>query len=332
MAKKNILVLGGAGYIGSHMVRLLMESGYQPLVFDNLSTGHKEFIPKGVPFFNGDLRNSRDLAKCFEKYPIDVVMYFAASIVVSESVADPLKYYENNVISGINLIKEMVAHKIENLIFSSTAAVYGEPVEIPITENSPTQPENPYGFSKLMMEQILKDAAKAYNFRYISLRYFNVAGSHSNAETGIRYKVITHLIPSLLKVASGERKEFLIFGDDYKTPDGTCIRDFIYVVDLCRAHLSALEYLKKEKRCDVFNLGNGSGFSVKEVLDMAEKVSGRKIKVKISPRRAGDPARVVASSAKAKKILGWEGKASLEEIVASAWKWELKERERVKRN
>jgi len=322
MNKRGILVIGGAGYIGSHMVRMLLDEGHQPMVFDNLSTGHRHFVPKGVLFFRGDLRNKEDLRKFFRKYPVDAVMYFAASIVVSESVSDPIKYYENNVLASINLVQAMLEHKIKKLVFSSTAAVYGEPKKVPVTEKEPTIPTNPYGKSKLMVEKILADAARAYNFKYVSLRYFNVAGSHPSAETGILYKKITHLIPSLLKVASGDRKEFMIFGDNYPTADGTCIRDYIYVMDLCKAHLLALQFLGSTGKSDIFNLGNGQGFSVKKVLKMAEKVTGKKINVEIGPRRPGDPSKIVASSDKAKKVLGWKPVTDLETIVQTAWKWE----------
>lgn len=326
------MVAGGAGYIGSHMVRLLLQEKLNPVVFDNLSTGHKDFIPKGCPFFKGDLRNRKDLDRFFKKYPVETVMYFAASIVVSESVADPLKYYENNVSASVNLLKAMVDHKIPKLIFSSTAAVYGEPKVVPITEDADKEPANPYGGSKLMIEQILKDCVKSYNLRYISLRYFNVAGSGFNAETGIRYKVITHLVPSILKVASGERPIFNVFGTDYETLDGTCVRDFIHVMDLCRAHLAAIRYLDThpEVKNDVFNLGNGDGFSVKQVIEASEKVTGLKIKVNLSPRRPGDPGRIVASSDKARRVLGWKPEMSLTQVIESAWLWEQKEQQRKK--
>ncbi len=330
MKKKHILVAGGAGYIGSHMVRLLLKEGYQPVVFDNLATGHKDFIPKGCPFFKGDLKIKKDIDRCFKKYPIDTVMYFAASLVVPESVANPLKYYENNVSASVLLLQSMVEHKIGKIIFSSTAAVYGEPDHIPVTEDSKKVPTNPYGSSKLMIEQILKDVAFAHDFRFISLRYFNVAGSGPGEETGIRYKEITHLVPSILKVASGERSVFNVFGDDYSTEDGTCVRDFIYIMDLCRAHLMAIKYLDThpEVKSDVFNLGNGDGFSVKQVMDASEKVTGKKINAHFCPRRPGDPAKIVASSEKAQRILGWKPQVPLSEIIESAWRWELKERER----
>ena len=330
MSRKNVLVTGGAGYIGSHMVRTLLEAKYTPVVFDNLSTGHRHFVPKGVAFFKGDLRNREDVRRALKKYPIDTVMDFAASIVVPESVQNPLKYYENNVLSSINLLNGVVEGGIERFIFSSTAAVYGEPKVVPVREDAQTLPANPYGGSKLMVEEILKNSAAAYPLRYVSLRYFNVAGSHPSAEIGIDYETVTHLIPSILKVATGERKEFQIFGDDHATKDGTCIRDFIYVLDLCDAHLRALEYLRRGGKSNVFNLGNGNGFSVKQVLDAAEKVTGIRIAVKVAPRRAGDPAKVVASSDKAKKILKWKPKADLALIIETAWKWEQAQARRGK--
>ena len=321
--KKNILVVGGAGYIGSHMVRVLIDGGYRPVVFDNLSTGHRSFIPTGVTLVKGDLRNPRDIERAFRGRRIDAVIDFAASIVVPESVSDCLKYYENNTVSAVNLLKAVVRHKVGKFVFSSTAAVYGEPEKIPVREDAPTVPANPYGSSKLMVEQILKDSAVSYGLRYIALRYFNVAGSHPVDRIGIKYKTVTHLIPSILKVASGERDEFRIFGGDHPTPDGTCIRDFIYVMDLCDAHLLALRALERGAGSDVFNLGNGNGFSVRQVLKVAEEVTGKKIGVRVAPRRPGDPARIVASSDKAKRVLGWKPKADLRQIVRTAWDWEL---------
>lgn len=319
---KNVLVTGGAGYIGSHMLRVLLERGYRPVVFDNLSTGHRHFVPRGVPFFKGDLRDKNDIRRCLRRHPVGTVMDFAASIVVPESVADPLKYYENNVLSSVNLLQAMREREVGRFVFSSTAAVYGEPKKVPIAEDALLSPANPYGGSKKMVEEILENTARAYPFRYVSLRYFNVAGSHPSGEIGIDYETVTHLIPSVLKVASGERKEFLVFGDKYPTPDGTCVRDFIYVMDLCAAHLAALRYLERGGRSDVFNLGNGSGYSVSQVLKACEKVTGRRIPVKVTPARPGDPARVVASSRKAQRILGWKPKADLEFVIRTAWKWE----------
>jgi UDP-glucose 4-epimerase len=319
---KCILVIGGAGYIGSHMVRTLLEQGHSPIVFDNLSTGHEEFIPKDIVFIKGDLCKEKSIQAVFKKYPVDTVMHFAASALVSESMSNPLKYYYNNVSACINLIRAMLAYRIQRLIFSSTCSVYGEPERMPLREDSETNPINPYGRSKLMIENILRDTSEAYDFSYSSLRYFNVAGAHSSGEIGEKHDPETHLIPSILKVVKGEKKELIIFGDDYSTPDNTCIRDFIHVDDLCQAHLLALEALRRKSKSDIFNLGNGAGYSIREVLKTVEEVTGREVKVKIGPRRTGDPARLIASYEKAKKILGWQPKADLKQIIDSAWEWE----------
>jgi len=324
---KNILIAGGAGYIGSHMVRVLLEErcakGYRPVVFDNLSTGFRGFVPKGVPLVKGDLRNIGDIRKAFKKYKIDTVMHFAASICVPESVENPLKYYENNVSACINLLKVMAENKVKYFIFSSTAAVYGEPKKIPVTEENEKNPASPYGASKLMMEQILKDVSSASDFSYVSLRYFNAAGAHASGRIGQQGKLITHLIPNILKAAKDERKELVVFGDRYPTKDGTCVRDYIHVMDLCSAHLLAMRALHKGAiRNEAFNLGSGNGFTVKEMVQAAEKVTGRKIRVKIGPKRPGDPARIVASPQKAYRILHWKPRFSLEDIVRSSWKWE----------
>ncbi|MBI2471507.1 MAG: UDP-glucose 4-epimerase GalE [Planctomycetes bacterium] len=319
-----VLVVGGAGYIGSHMVRALLEEKYDTVVFDNLSTGYREFVPERVPFIRGDLRNVPDIQGVFRDHSIDAVMHFAASSIVPESMSDPLKYYHNNVLACINLLKVMMENKVAKFIFSSTAAVYGEPENIPIKEEDKTCPTNTYGRSKLMIENILSDISRAYDFSYIALRYFNAAGAHPAGEIGEKHNPETHLIPNILKTARGEKSELMIFGDDYPTPDGTCIRDFIHVQDLCHAHLLALKALKDGKKNDIFNLGSGSGYSVKEVVRTVEEVTGKKIKVKIVPRRAGDPAKLVAGAEMAKKILGWKPNANLEEIIGTAWVWECK--------
>ncbi len=319
---KTILIAGGAGYIGSHMLRALLEEGFSPVVFDNLSTGHKEFIPKNTIFIKGDLCKENDIQKIFEKIPIDAVMHFAASALVSESMNNPIKYYYNNVSAFINLLNAMLKHKIKKLIFSSTCAVYGEPKRVPIREDDDNNPTNPYGRSKLMVERIIKDIAETYDFSYISLRYFNVAGAHPSGGIGEWHNPETHLIPNILKVANGQKKKLIIFGDDYPTPDGTCIRDYIYIEDLCQAHLLALKALREGMRSDVFNLGDGSGYSIKEVVQAAEKVISKKVNVEIGSRRLGDPARLIASYEKAKKNLGWEPKADLKKIIKSAWEWE----------
>lgn len=321
---ENILVIGGAGYIGSHMVRALLGEKHNPIVFDNLSTGHKEFVPEGAIFIQGDLRNIQDVNKALERYSVsvDAVMHFAASSIVPESMCNPLKYYENNVSACINLLKVMVENKVKKFIFSSTAAVYGEPENVPIKEEDKTNPTNPYGKSKLMIENMLKDIAQAHDFSYISLRYFNAAGAHLSGKIGEMHDPETHLIPNILKVAKGVKDVLTIFGDKYPTPDGTCIRDYIHVQDLCKAHLLALEALNNGIKNEIFNLGNGDGFSVREVVNMAEKITGRQINVKVGPRRPGDPARLVASAERAKDVLGWNPNANLEEIVRTAWEWE----------
>ncbi len=321
--KKIILVTGGAGYIGSHMVRTLKESGYEPVVMDDLSTGRRSFVPKSVAFVQGDLRSPRDIEKVFRRYPMDAVMHFAASIVVPESVAHPICYYENNVVASLHLLKAMLKHRVKYLIFSSTAATYGEPKRIPVKETDETSPTSPYGQSKLMFEKILKDSSAVNDFSYSSLRYFNACGAHPAGDLGPAKEKETLLIPNILRTAKGEKAFLTIFGDDYPTPDGTCIRDYIHVMDLCQAHLLALKALKRGIRNDVFNLGNGKGYSVKEVVDMAEKIIGKKIRVKIKARRPGDPARVVASAEKARRVFKWRPKMNLRRILETAWRWEL---------
>lgn len=321
---KYILVTGGAGYIGSHMVRMLLEEGFQPVVFDNLSTGHREFVPLEVPFAQGDLREHGTIEKVFEEYPIDAVMHFAAFSIVPESVKEPARYYENNVEGFRNLLSKVLDKKIEKFIFSSSASVYGESKDKFLTEKSPTQPTNPYGETKLAVENMLQAAAAKERFYYASLRYFNASGAHSSGDIGERHNPETHLIPNVLKAAADERKEITIFGNDYPTPDGTCIRDYIHVEDLCRAHLLALRFLEHEERSEIFNLGNGRGHSVKEVIETARKVTDKKLKTNIGPRRAGDPAYLVASAEKAKKLLNWEPRRDLKEIIEAAWNWERK--------
>lgn len=317
-----ILVAGGAGYIGSHMVRLLIEKSCDVTIFDNLSTGHRALLHKDAAFIKGDLRNLSDIEKAFRKRKIDSVMHFAASSLVGESVKDPIKYYENNVLACINLIRAMTKNKVNKFIFSSTAAVYGEPKRIPIKEDDALNPANPYGSSKLMIEEILEDTSKAYDFSYIALRYFNAAGAHSSARIGEMHNPETHLIPNILKAVKDNRAEVSIFGDDYPTPDGTCIRDYIHVEDLCDAHLLALKGLSKGIKNRSFNLGSGRGYSVKEVVKTARECIGRPIRTRICARRAGDPARLVASSSQARRVLGWKPKHDLEDIISSAWKFE----------
>jgi UDP-glucose 4-epimerase len=316
-----ILVAGGAGYIGSHLVKELIETK-EVVVLDNLSTGFVEAVDSRAVFVQGDLGNEADLEAVFSKYPIDAVMHFAANSLVGESVVDPLKYYENNVASTLTLLKVMLKYNVKNFIFSSTAATYGIPNVDIITEDSATLPINPYGQSKLMVENILADFAVAYDLRYVVLRYFNAAGAHESGEIGEQHDPETHLIPIILQHLLGQRPQISVFGDDYETADGTCIRDYIHVTDLANAHIVALEsLLNGQNQKAVYNLGNGLGYSVKEVIDTCEKVTGLKANVVMAERRAGDPARLVASSDKIHHDLGWRAERSLEEIISSAWKW-----------
>ena len=317
-----VLVTGGAGYIGSNMVKKLLEHRHSPVVLDDLSMGHRHFVPKNVPFVKGDIRKSEDLRSVFKRFKTEAVLHFAASAFVGESVENPLKYYDNNVIGAVQLLKAMREAKVAKLIFSSTCAIYGEPKHLPIQEEDEKKPANPYGRSKLMIENILQDHAAVTDLRYVSLRYFNACGAHPDGGIGELHKPETHLIPNILKVLTGKKKQLEIYGDDYATPDGTCVRDYVHVEDLASAHLLALEALAKGMKSDVFNLGCGSGYSVKEIVKAVEKVTGKKVTVKLCARRPGDPAKLIATSAKAKKILGWKPKYSLEEIIHTAWEWE----------
>lgn len=322
MAK--ILVVGGAGYIGSQMVKLLLRANHEVVVFDNLSTGYRDAVVGGE-FVLGDLANREDLKKLFEQYSFDGVMHFASFIQVGESVLKPAKYYQNNLSNTLNLLDAMVEHDVKKLIFSSTAAIFGEPQYVPLDEKHPKQPINPYGLSKWMVEQILQDYDSAYNFKSICLRYFNAAGADPDGEIGERHVPETHLIPLILQAISGRREKITIYGDDYDTPDGTCIRDYIHVVDLCNAHLLALEQLLSNAPSSVYNLGNGAGFSVKQVIDTTKEITKKPIKIEMGQRREGDPARLVADSSQAKIALQWQPRyADLEKIVADAWQWEQK--------
>ena len=323
--KKKVLVIGGAGYIGSHMVRALQREKIPVAVFDNLSTGHRSFVPKGAPLFKGDLRRPGDIRGVFKRLEVDTVMHFAAACLVGESVENPLKYYENNVMACVHLLKAMVGFRVKRFIFSSTCAVFGEPKKVPIGEENPKAPVNPYGQSKLMMENMLKDASAAYDFSYIALRYFNACGADASGRIGERHDPESHLIPNVLKAASGRRKSVTVFGDNYPTRDGTCIRDYIHVDDLARAHLLALKALKRGIKNEAFNLGSGEGYSVLQILKEAERVTGKKIKVILGPRRPGDPSVLVAKPDKARKVLGWKPRRHLRDIVSSAWNWEKKE-------
>ena len=321
----DVLVCGGAGYIGSHAVAELIKADHQVVVFDNIETGHEGALIEGATLVKGDLRNIEEIRTLFEEHSIDAVMHFAANSLVGESVENPLKYYENNVYGTMNLLKVMAEYEVDKIVFSSTAAAYGEPDQVPILEDSPTIPANPYGETKLAVEKMLKWAEQAHGIKHVVLRYFNVAGAHPEFDIGEDHQPETHLVPIILQVALGQREHISIFGDDYPTPDGTCIRDYIHVVDLVHAHMLALDRLNAEKPSNVYNLGNGEGFSVKEMIDAAREVTGHEIPAELAPRRAGDPAQLVASSEKAKRELGWEpGYTAMKDIIATAWAWHQK--------
>lgn len=317
-----VLVLGGAGYIGSHATSKLIENGYEVVVIDNLQTGHKTAIHKKAKFYQGDIRDIEFLREVFSKEEIQGVMHFAANSLVGESMINPIKYFNNNVHGAEVLLSVLSEFGVKYIVFSSTAATYGEPKQIPITEEAETCPTNPYGESKLMMEKMMKWSDKAYGIKYVALRYFNVAGAKESGEIGEDHNPETHLIPLVLQVPLGIREAITIYGDDYDTEDGTCIRDYIHVEDLVDAHILALEYLKKNNTSNIFNLGSNNGFSVKEIIEVARKVTGHPIPAVFGKRRAGDPSTLVASSAKAKEILGWNpSKTSVENIIQDAWNW-----------
>jgi UDP-glucose 4-epimerase len=316
-----ILVTGGTGYIGSHTVAELLAHGEEVIVVDNLRTGHERAVLGGT-LYRGDIRDRQFLDEVFRAHEIEAVIHFAAKSLVGESVRDPLAYYDNNVIGTHTLVSAMVEHGVRKAVFSSTAAVYGEPERIPIREEDPTVPANPYGETKLAMEKMFRWCDQAYGLKSISLRYFNAAGAHPDAIIGEDHEPESHLIPLVLQVALGQREQIEMFGDDYPTEDGTCIRDYVHVMDLANAHRLALDYLRTHNQSDVFNLGNGTGFSVKQVIDTARKVTGHPIPAKVSPRRAGDPAVLVASADKAKRLLNWHPRCpELETIIESAWNW-----------
>ncbi|MBS5934814.1 MAG: UDP-glucose 4-epimerase GalE [Clostridiales bacterium] len=317
-----ILVLGGAGYIGSHTVYELIDRGEDVVIIDNLETGHIEAVHEKARFYKGDIRDRAFLDRVFAKEKIDAVIHFAANSLVGESMVDPLKYYDNNLCGTKVLLEAMVAHGIDKIVFSSTAATYGEPERVPILESDKTEPTNTYGETKLSMEKMFKWTSKAHNLRYVSLRYFNACGAHESGKIGEAHNPESHLIPLILQVPNGQRESIAIFGEDYDTKDGTCVRDYIHVTDLAQAHILAVKYLAEGGESNIFNLGNGVGFTVKEVIDSARKVTGHDIKAVVSPRRAGDPAQLIASSDKARTILGWKPEhADLEEIIESAWNW-----------
>ena len=327
MSKKppTILVTGGAGYIGSHMVRMLCDQGYRPVVIDNLSTGYRSFVPKGVPFITCDVRNRKALDKVFTKYAFDAVVHFAAKLCVPESVEKPEAYYDTNVVGSLRLVEAMCAHDVKRIVFSSTAAVYGNAGNKPVKESMPVCPENPYGRTKHVIEQLVDDVAQSQKLSYVSLRYFNVAGTDATCKSGVRGDHVTALVPSLMRAASGRIKRFVLYGDDYPTKDGSCVRDYIYVNDLCRAHIASLKLILRRNTREIINLGTRTGTSVKAVYDMASEVIGKKIPVRVAKRRAGDPASVVADYAKAEKILGWKPAATLKTMIETAWAWEQAE-------
>lgn len=318
----SILVCGGAGYIGSHTVYKLIEQGNDVIIVDNLQSGHLKAVNKNAKFYKGDIRDSKFLEKVFSENKIESVLHFAANSLVGESMVKPLLYFNNNVYGMQILLETMVKFNIKNIVFSSTAAVYGEPKRIPIVESDDTNPTNTYGETKLTMEKMMKWCNKAYGINFVALRYFNVAGALEDGSIGEDHHPETHLIPLILQVPLKKREFITVFGTDYPTADGTCIRDYIHVLDLADAHIKAVKYLENGNESNIFNLGNGIGFSVKEMIDAAKEVTKKDIKVVLGEKRAGDPAQLVASSEKARKILEWSPKyTNIKEIVKDAWTW-----------
>ncbi|MFP4977959.1 UDP-glucose 4-epimerase GalE [Paenibacillus sp. CN-4] len=318
-----ILVTGGAGYIGSHTVAELLERGEEVVVIDNLLTGHRESL-LGGKLYEGDLRDKGLLDRLFAENEIDAVIHFAASSLVGESMKDPVKYFDNNVYGTLCLLEAMQKAGVDKIVFSSTAATYGEPEKVPIEEGDRTEPANVYGETKLTMERMMAWFDKVLGMRYVALRYFNAAGAHDSGKIGEDHRPESHLIPLVLQTALKQRESIAVFGDDYPTEDGTCIRDYIHVSDLADAHVRAVHYLRSGSASGVFNLGNGTGFSVKQVIETAKEVTGREIPVTIQERRAGDPAVLVASSDRARSILGWNpSRADLKDIIQSAWNWHV---------
>lgn len=318
----SILVCGGAGYIGSHTVHELINQNKEVIIIDNLQSGHMKAVNPKAKFYKGDIRDSEFLDKVFSENNIEAVIHFAANSLVGESMVKPLLYFNNNVYGMQVLLESMVKHNIKNIVFSSTAAVYGEPKRIPILEDDETNPTNPYGETKLAMEKMMKWVSKANGINYVSLRYFNAAGAIPDGSIGEDHSPESHLIPLILQVPLKKREAITVFGEDYDTPDGTCIRDYIHVLDLADAHIKAVEYLQKYNESNIFNLGNGIGFSVKEMIDSAKEATNEEIKVVVGDRRAGDPAKLIASNEKAKKLLGWEPKyTDVKAIIGTAWGW-----------
>lgn len=318
----NVLVCGGAGYIGSHTVYELIEQGHSVVVFDSLIKGHKAAVHKDAKLYIGDLRDEKAIDKVFNENKIDAVIDFAAFSLVGESCSEPLTYFDNNVYGTLRLLEAMNRAGVKRIVFSSTAATYGEPKNIPIVESDPTEPINPYGETKLTVEKMLKWSDKAYGLKYVVLRYFNAAGAHISGEIGEDHSPESHLLPIILQAAAGVRDHISIFGDDYPTEDGTCVRDYIHVTDLADAHIKALEKLNRDNTSATYNLGNGKGFSVKEVIECAKKVTGKDFKVLTEERRAGDPPTLIASSQKAMDELKWQPRFNtLPQIIETAWKW-----------
>ena len=316
-----VLICGGAGYIGSHVNKRLHQEGCETIVLDNLVYGHREAVKWGT-FIRGDLKNIDEIEGVFQAHKIDAVFHFAAYAYVGESVLEPEKYYYNNVVNTLNLLSAMKKSSCDKIIFSSTCATYGEPERVPITEDMPQNPINPYGWSKLMVEQILRDYQRAYGLKFVVLRYFNAAGTDPEGETGESHNPETHLIPLVLDAAGGKREDIKVFGMDYDTPDGSCVRDYIHVADIASAHVLALRYLENGGAGDFFNLGNEKGTSVLEVIDSAKRITGRDFKVTLAERRPGDPAKLVGSSEKARRVLGWApGYVDIDTIIAHAWQW-----------
>lgn len=321
-SKMAILVLGGAGYIGSHTVIELIDSGSDVVIIDNLETGHIEAVHPKARFYKGDIRDRAFLDSVFDKEEIEAVIHFAANSLVGESMVNPLKYYDNNLCGTKVLLESMLSHDIKKIVFSSTAATYGEPERIPILETDKTEPTNTYGETKLSMEKMFKWTDKAHGLKYVSLRYFNACGAHESGKIGEAHNPETHLIPLILQVPLGKREAINVFGSDYDTKDGTCVRDYIHVTDLAQAHILAVKYLMEGNESNIFNLGNGIGFTVNEVIEAAKEVVGKEIKVVMADRRAGDPAKLIASSDKAKAVLGWKPEhAELKHIIETAWNW-----------
>ena len=318
---KEILVAGGAGYVGSHTLIKLLQAGYLPVVVDNLTTGHQKAVLEGATFYECDISNTKEMLKIVSRHKIDAVMHFSANCYVGESVVNPHKYFKNNVSNTIALLEVMLDAGIKKFILSSTAATYGNPLKTPIDESQPQIPCNPYGLSKLMIEEIVDNYEKPYGIKHIYLRYFNAAGCDPEGRIGEDHYPETHIIPLLLKTALGLKKQFTILGNDYDTKDGTCIRDYIHVMDIADAHVKAINYLETQKQSDAFNLGTSVGYSVKEIIKKVEDITGKKIPVEYAERREGDPAILIASSKKAKETLEWFPRYNIDNMIETAWKW-----------